>query len=202
MNPHSPGRADSPVQRLSWALCSCCSLGCPPYLRVVKVTLFTDGSYNHLNNSGGWAAFVECKEGNFLRYGPTLKSCSAANHAELFAIWIAVKLAYQEWGDKIHLFNIISDSETALRHVQRGPLGSKNRDREMLRLRGKIHDIFKECGVQVIPEHVKAHRDPSLGYRFAKNNQVDYYATLGRKSVKGAGFLRPDYTGSDLKLVP
>lgn len=155
------------------------------------VTVFTDGSFNHNNHTGGWAVYMECSEGRRVHYGSCphdLISCS--NHAELFAIHMALQLAYREWGEKIHAFVIRSDSECALRHARKGPLRSRTRDREMLRIRGWIQDLYRKCGVQVVAEHVKGHQDPSRGYAFAMNNMVDKMATRGRKSMAGSGYMR------------
>lgn len=157
----------------------------------MMVTLYTDGSYNHQNDSGGWAVWIESALGRLVHYGSCprdLVSCS--NHAELFAIHMGLSLAVREWGEEIHGFRIRSDSECALRHSRKGPLRSRVRDREMLRIRGWIQDLYQKCGVQVLTEHVKGHQDPSLGYAFAMNNVVDKMATRGRKSMTGSGYLR------------
>lgn len=157
----------------------------------MMVTLYTDGSYNHQNRSGGWAVWIESALGRLVHYGSCpsdLVSCS--NHAELFAIHMGLSLAVREWGEEIHGFRIRSDSECALRHARKGPLRSRVRDREMLRIRGWVQDLYQKCGVQVLTEHVKGHQDPALGYAFAMNNVVDKMATRGRKSMTGSGYLR------------
>jgi len=153
-------------------------------------TIFTDGSYNHHNTTGGWAVYVDTDKGRLVHYGACPDFVSCSNHAEIFAIYMGVSLAFREWGEEIHAFKIRSDSECALRHVKKGPLKSRVRDREMLKVRSWIHDLFRKCGAQVITEHVKGHQDPSLSYDFAMNNKVDRMASMGRKSVKGAGYLK------------
>lgn len=155
------------------------------------VTLYTDGSHNHLTGAGGWAVWLESDKGRLVHYGSCpvdLVTCS--NHAELFAIHMALQIAYREWGEEIHAFRIRSDSECALRHARKGALRSKVRDREMLRIRGWIQDLYQKAGVQVLCEHVKGHQDPSLGHAYAMNNNVDKLATRGRKFVKGLGYMR------------
>lgn len=155
------------------------------------VTLYTDGSHNHQNNAGGWAVSIESVKGRLVHYGSCpadLVTCS--NHAELFAIHMGLQLAFREWGEDIRGFHIRSDSECALRHAKKGSLKSRVRDREMLRIRGWIQDLYQKCGVQVLVEHVKGHQNPSLGYAYAMNNKVDKMATLGRKSMKGSGYMR------------
>lgn len=153
------------------------------------VTLFSDGSYNFNRKSGGWAVLLECEKGKLEYYGscPSFVRCS--NHAELFAAYMGVAIAFQTWGTTIHAFLIQSDSQCALKHVNKGPLRSTVRNRGMMRIRTRLQGLFKRCGVQVITEHVKGHQDPTLSAKFASNNKVDYLATLGRKTMEGPGFL-------------
>lgn len=156
------------------------------------VVLYSDASFNHHNGAGGWAVWLE-SEGHkrVVHYGSCPSDIvSCANHAELFAIHMGLQLAYREWGDAIHAICIRSDSECALRHARKGPLRSRARDREMLRIRTWIHDFYQKCGVQVIVSHVKGHQDPALGHAYAVNNNVDRLATRGRKAMAGAGYLR------------
>ena len=153
------------------------------------VTIFSDGSFNFLRKSGGWAVFVESERGKIERYGATPSFVHCSNHAELFAVYMGLALAYQEWGSDIHAFRVQSDSQCALKHVAKGPLRSTVRNRGMLRIRAKILNTYKRCGVQVLTEHVKGHQDPTLGLKFALNNKVDHMATRGRKTQDGPGFM-------------
>jgi len=154
------------------------------------VTIFSDGSYDFHRKAGGWAVWLESEKGCLVHYGSCPEFVSCSNHAELFAIHMGVTLAYREWGDAIHSFLIRADSECALRHVTKGPVQTRVRDREMLKIRSWLLDVFRKCGVQVLTEHVKGHQSPSLGYAFAMNNKVDKMAAKGRKSMTGQGFIR------------
>lgn len=150
----------------------------------MRLNLYTDGSMDVASGRGGWAAWIQLTDSQrIVQYGACPDYVKQSNHAELFAIYAGVKLALAEWGDKITAFRICSDSETALRHVRRGPLGTPSRNRVMLRLRGKIHELLK--GKQIIAEHVKGHQDPDLGYDFYVNNKVDRFAGRGRKRITG-----------------
>jgi len=140
---------------------------------------------------GGWAAWVQLSEyRRIVQYGACPDYVCQSNHAELFAVYAGIKLALAEWGDDIDSVRVCSDSETALRHVRRGPLGTPARDRVMLRLRGKIHDLLK--GRHLIADHVKAHQDPERGYDFFVNNKVDKFAGKGRKRIKGPHHMHLD----------
>lgn len=150
----------------------------------MRVKLYTDGSMDVESGKAGWAAWVQLNDHKrIVQYGACPDYVCQSNHAELFAIYAGIKMALAEWGEKITSFRICSDSECALRHVRRGPLGTPTRDRIMLRMRAKIYDLLK--GKQVITDHVKGHRDPSLGYDFFVNNKVDKFAGRGRKRIKG-----------------
>lgn len=150
----------------------------------MRVHLYTDGSMDVAAGKGGWAAWIQLTDSKrIVQYGACPKYVKQSNHAELFAIYSGVKLALAEWKDEITAFRICSDSESALRHVRRGPLRCPTRDRVMLRLRGKIHELL--TGYQIIPEHVKGHQDPDLSYDHFVNNQVDKFAGRGRKRIAG-----------------
>lgn len=157
----------------------------------MKVHLYTDGSMDVVAGKGGWAAWIQLSEHRrIVQYGACPDYVKQANHAELFAIYAGVKRAIAEWGEEIRSFRICSDSEAALRHVRRGPLGTPTRDRVMLRLRGKIHELLR--GKQIIAEHVKGHQDPDRGYDFFVNNKVDRFAGKGRKRIKGPHHMKLD----------
>lgn len=150
----------------------------------MKVHLYTDGSMDVAAGKGGWAAWAQLNDTKrVVQYGACPDYVKQSNHAELFAIYCGIKLALAEWDDLITAFRICSDSESALRHVRRGPLGTPTRDRVMLRLRAKIHELLR--GKQIIDEHVKGHQDPDLGYDFFVNNKVDKFAGKGRKRITG-----------------
>jgi ribonuclease HI len=164
----------------------------------MKVHLYTDGSMDVAAGKGGWAAWIQLSEHRrVVQYGACPDYVKQANHAEMFAIFAGIKLALAEWGAEIRAFRICSDSESALRHVRRGPLGTPTRDRVMLRLRAKIHELLK--GKQIIAEHVKGHQNPELGYDFFVNNKVDRFAGRGRKRIKGPFHMRLDEV---LELTP
>ena len=155
----------------------------------MKVHLYTDGSMDVEAGRGGWAAWIQTADHRrIVQYGACPDYVKQSNHAELFAIYAGLKIACAEWGEQIHAFRICSDSESALRHVRRGPLGTPNRDRVMLRLRGKIHELLK--GKQVIAEWVKGHQNPDLGFDYFVNNKVDKFAGRGRKRIKGPGHMQ------------
>lgn len=150
----------------------------------MRLDLYTDGSMDVAAGKGGWAAWIQLTgTQRIVQYGACPEYVKQSNHAELFAVFAGIKLAIAEWGDDITAFRICSDSESALRHVRRGPLGTPTRDRVMLRLRGKIHELLR--GKQIIAEHVKGHQDPDLGYDFYVNNKVDSFAGRGRKRITG-----------------
>lgn len=155
----------------------------------MKVHLYTDGSMDVAAGRGGWAAWIQTPDHRrIVQYGACPDYVKQSNHAELFAIYAGVKIANAEFGEDIHAFRICSDSESALRHVRRGPLGTPTRDRVMLRLRGKLHDLLRGCGL--VAEHVKGHQDPNLGYDFYVNNKVDKFAGRGRKRITGPGHIK------------
>jgi len=156
----------------------------------MRVTIFTDGSFDHVHHKGGWAAWVLSDEGTVVRYGSCPKRLvTQANHAELYAIYMGVTLAIREWGDNIHAFVLRSDSHCALIHAEKGALRSRIRDRRMLRLRSWLREAVRPIQAQVVTDHVKGHQDPSQGLAFLLNNKVDTLACKGRKRITGKGYV-------------
>lgn len=116
----------------------------------MQAVAYTDASFNEDKSIGHYAARIENEDGEVYEFqGRIPYDCSTSNHAELYAIYIAVQLIRKTWKD-IDSIKSWTDSQSARNAIMRTGFGRRGTKRygpivDMINKETIAQDIFFVC---------------------------------------------------------
>lgn len=148
----------------------------------MNLEVYTDGSWDNVNKSGGWAYLVQCNDKQAIDSGFFPNTTN--NAMELYAIVKALDIIAHNIipkGYNIKNVSIHSDSKYCVDSIKRLCLSDKmesalSQDSKLKHKAKfvKIRDLINEINCHISIHHVSGHTNNEL------NNQVDYLAVKAR----------------------
>lgn len=160
------------------------------------VSLFTDASYNHNTQRGGWGAWARGSKGRVYNGGPFFHECSDPAEAELLAIAEGLKMCIRG-GLIMYGYGILIQTDN-MRVAHMMPIWSPARNTTATQSRRSkipqprneyereamyyIHDIEKKYGLRIMGRWIKGHNHKKAQTKRSWINElVDKLAGKGRK---------------------
>lgn len=149
----------------------------------MNLEVYTDGSWDNVNKSGGWAYIIECGDKHAVDSGFFPNTTN--NAMELYAIVKALDLIVHDIipkGYKLNKVTVYSDSGYCVNGIKKHCLHGESGDEALsdeskLKHKAKFVEIAKlieALGCKFIIYHVSGHTNNQL------NNEVDYQAVRAR----------------------
>jgi ribonuclease HI len=134
------------------------------------VTAYTDASFR--DGRGSWAVWLRSGEGRIVQKGQCPPETDTSTGAELYAVWMAVKLATESWPQTAGVF-INADCQAVLKALW--PWSKELSRQSLSTLQKQIIDFTVQKNVKIRTKHVKGHQ-LSSNVRAYLNNRADALA--------------------------